>query len=754
MKKVLFCAGILALAASCTEDYESVPGQQAQTKGITFEAVEDASTRGEFEQEGTSYVPFWYAEQDRIDIWSTLTSAVSGGKGNSGSTWDETKFATYKATQSARNGVFTGTDDANTLNFDGSDDENPSKFLALYPAGMTVAVSGDVFTVTGLPDLSAQDQQTLAGTGSYKNSVKFSVSEAYSVNDYDAVGEKVNLNFQRVLPGVVFSTKNADQYTKGGAASIFGNLISVQFTAKGKKGTDGSFDDSTTPALIYNNSDAELTIDASKGTGSISDMGTTPAKTATLKLETTNGLEWSDAARAYMLVAPIQRSGKEEYLEAVYTFKNIEFTEAYPTSKDWVAGTFYNFKSLDINSYAYLVTSTVGDRTLIINDGNFDNIIGSNGKVIWPATDADGSINLTDFTTIICNVDLSSAQLAKLKSFTSLKNLTLNQVKTVPAKMLEGLAANMEILKMPAVTAIDDEFTNNVAFANLKELDLAAYNFESDAVNGYFFNSDTKGTLETLNIAGVTSMAPKFGVERTLSFQGYTALTEVTVKDGVELSANAFSDCSVLAKVNGTVNITNGISAFENDVLLKAISVSGTVIPDKAFNACALLETVTMGDAQVIPTEVGTEAFKATKIKYMDLSKATKIGTSAFENAAEFVGPKKGTDVLDVAVIVVSEKVFASTALKMVRFNNATSIEDGIFNGVTSLIQVKFVKPFTVDATRTTTWTSGMFGTSTNVNLFINKDQAYRSGTTLNLPWTNTSNPDVTSITFKGITVE
>lgn len=76
MKRLLFCAGILALAASCTEDLETLSVQQEQTKGITFTAVDsqNATTRGEFEEVGegdnVEWLPFWSAETDMINVYA------------------------------------------------------------------------------------------------------------------------------------------------------------------------------------------------------------------------------------------------------------------------------------------------------------------------------------------------------------------------------------------------------------------------------------------------------------------------------------------------------------------------------------------------------------------------------------------------------------------------------------------------------------------------------------------------------------
>ena len=79
MKKLLFCAGILALAASCTEDElvsTSMQQQAAATEGITFTATTNSpATRGEFVNVDGSYVPFWSSDpgatgEDKISVFS------------------------------------------------------------------------------------------------------------------------------------------------------------------------------------------------------------------------------------------------------------------------------------------------------------------------------------------------------------------------------------------------------------------------------------------------------------------------------------------------------------------------------------------------------------------------------------------------------------------------------------------------------------------------------------------------------------
>ena len=81
MKKILFCAGVLALAASCTEDFDTASLQQTQQEsGIVFTTGDDAvATRGEYLDENGVYYPFWTAEKDLISVFSAGTTSTSTG---------------------------------------------------------------------------------------------------------------------------------------------------------------------------------------------------------------------------------------------------------------------------------------------------------------------------------------------------------------------------------------------------------------------------------------------------------------------------------------------------------------------------------------------------------------------------------------------------------------------------------------------------------------------------------------------------
>ena len=71
MKKILFCAGLMALAASCTQDELLNDSVMEQSKGLSFSAIvpEDLSSRGTLYENNDKFPFFWHAEKDKIEIW-------------------------------------------------------------------------------------------------------------------------------------------------------------------------------------------------------------------------------------------------------------------------------------------------------------------------------------------------------------------------------------------------------------------------------------------------------------------------------------------------------------------------------------------------------------------------------------------------------------------------------------------------------------------------------------------------------------
>lgn len=760
MKKILFCAGLLALAASCAEnELDSISGQPEQKQGISFEAVEanDATTKGGFTPEGNSYIPFWYAETDQIAVWATNIEGTNGGNAATGK-FDVTKVSTYKATQSAKKGVFTSASADDLLTFPtNSDAQHASNFLAVYPASLKTSASVDAngtILTTALPPLEAQTQKNVNGDGIYDNFIKWSLTSSYKNNTWDAVGERINLDFQRPLAGVIFATENADSYLKGDK-STFGKLTKITLTALGTK-ADGSEAAATASKLTYG-SDAKLKITTNIGTDAAPKaeiIDNTTAAESKIELTMASGLAWSDVARAFMVIAPVTRE-KSEYIKAEYEFENIVFEATVATANSWNAGGFVQFPKLDVSKYDYLVTKG-STPTLIINKGDLSSIINEDGTgIVWPVGSTTGYKAFNEFKNIICNVALNAADLAKISKFTALEGLTLAENSELPAGLLANdVATKLKTFVAPKATKINKGIIAT-AFSILETLELNSYKFEDESVSALFLNGDVKSKLKTLNIAAVEDMTPTFGSEKQLDFTDYTALTEVTVKDGVKLSSNAFKGCTLLETVNGIVKLAVG--AFDGCSALKEINIDGTVIPNNAFNGCSDLKSVLNGGKLVVPTEVGVSAFADTAIEYMDLSQTTKLGASAFKGSA-LISASKENGVLTVAAASIPASAFESTGVKAVEFTNATSFAVDIFNSCSSLTQVKFDKTFEIqesDIPTTIDAWSTAFGTASNINLFVAEGQKYVKGTSLTLPYKDTNDEnkikDATPITFKGI---
>lgn len=746
MKRILFCASVLALATSCADnelDSFATSGEK-QANGITF--VADAPlSRMQWDETETSYVPFWYAEQDRIAVYGLNVRVGSAGAYSiSGDGWNDiaspNSNVTYKATQSEKVGKFTATADGQTLYFDG---DKEARFLALYPSTVKGQWIGKVgLKIHTLPDLANQTQTTTKGDN--KSIMMYSLSKASKVNDYDAVGESAKLSFQRPFSALVLSTDNADEYTKGDEA-LFGNLKSVKVEAKGYTPEQG---EKTNPSLLTYNDGAYLVVDTLTNKATFFEgetKETAAAPTAELTLGAGGaGLGWSDDALAVVAINNVDRSQtfakqqKDETIDITWTFKNIVLKQSLKTQNSWNG--FIECPKLDISSYDYLVTN---DKQLVVLKGNFKDIFvteegADKGKIEWAA----GNVDKKDIKTIISKVALSNEELAMLKEFTGLKSLTLAENTEIPANTFTAKqAAAITKLDLPKVTKVDQKFIENdatKAFSALTDLAMASYEFEDATVNGAFFNTDIQSKLETLDMSGVRSMLPKFGIERTLSFNGYTALTEVTVQDGMIVSPSGFAGCTSLTTVNGVVDITSAPNAFEMsgtaNAKLKSIKVTGTEIPAKAFYNCTALESIECNGASIVPTVIGERAFVDTDaLKYMDLSKVTSLGEAAFARSG-LTSANKNTTVLEVGATEIPAGAFQDCAnIKMVKFTNATKITGTeVFKGATNLIQVKFLKVISLANAAENAYANVFGGKQGQIDLWTNPEQTGING----LVWT------------------
>lgn len=770
MKKILFCAGLLALVASCAEsELDSISEQAGATKGISFEGtlVETPTTRGDLAYDEVSGVHnfFWYAETDRISIWSTNTMASDMSKANNTTAWVVANSTQYKATQSKDKGVFTATEDGNILNFQwapgapgvlpekvGTKDWTnlanevyKSQFIATYPS--TVILAADKtegkYEFSSLPSLANQTQSTADGQDVTKKIMMVSLTKAVKENSYDAVGEKIELNFVRPFTAVVFRTTGIDKEY----ATIFGNLNAIELTAKGyDKGKDGTInkadgdieasyiDYGTTAHYLYNSKKLEDSKLVKADGTDIDDMSADvagAAKTITLNLSG-DAAKFMDGSIAYMAINKVNRKAfgdNKETMSMKFSFANIDLIKTVETNANWPATMNNRFignegTTLDINSFPYLVTKTANARTLIVNKGVFSQIFNATSdKVKWN----DGSAQeyaLSQFTNIISKVELTTEELDKLKEFTKVASIKLAENTTIPTETFKGLT-DLTTINLPKATTIAKDAFDA---ATLATVIMPSYKFADETINPQILN---RTSLVTLDMSGVDQMSAAFPA-KGLSLNDYKLLETITVKDGLLVGASSFSGCEKLATINGAIEFrADGAGAFMGCKELVEINIKNTVIPADAFKDCVLLENVLHNGAQVLPTSVGTTAFAGCEaLEVMNLSLATKIGQQAFKGCTALYGVKDAAEnnkkIMYVGATTIPFEAFADcTALQYVHFMAATSFDKDIFKGCTGgseLKEIKFKKIFTIDSK--VTYTATTFGSNTQtVKLFINPEQ-------------------------------
>lgn len=765
MKKFLYCAAVVALAAACTQedDLLQAPSSQAQGQGLTFEATlanNNVGTKGELYEDNKTYPFFWYAEQDRINVMGLNLTAVTTGYGSNSNnkgiasqasgTWTlpANGAAVYKATQSQGQGRFTAASDADMLELQtilptdnaAAINSKTATIVATYGGVKASAVTSKLAQGAVVPGELESLELTTDGSNATQNvdrpnqvdAPMWSVSSASRDDNYSSVGEKVNLELTRPFPVLRFTTTGVDKFAKD-----FGALQSVTLKTIGKSTTTGKWDNTVEGSAIAYADGKKYTVIGDK-VGFETGWEASTKNEVTVKIASTE--DWSDANSVYMTVAPVDRSELKdgEMLVVTYDFKNIVFTldgskegaqdfEKLVSKSNWSAFTadgrpnaVTKITPLDINNYNYLVVGKSSPYTLIVNKGKIADVFNATkDKVVWGETSNYPA--LADIKKIVVNCDLEDADFANLNLFTQVTELELAEETSIPAGGLKSFTG-VTTLTMPKVTEINPAFlgtTGTEAFDALENLNMASYNFPTTDINEKFFNTATKGTLGTLDMSGIEDMTAAWPLTRTINFDGY-ALVEVTVQDGVQLSPNAFANCAALTTINGVVKLMDNASAtaaFKGATSLQEVNVANANIPDEAFNGAIAIESILLNGKQVAPTTVGKKAFKeAAALKYMDLSKATVIGEEAF-NKTGLTSDNKDSKILTVGVAAIERDAFSETDVEYVYFQNAETIKGNIFYGVTSLKQVKFGKAFEVADVQA--WAEPFGKTPAQTDLFL-----------------------------------
>ena len=431
-----------------------------------------------------------------------------------------------------------------------------------------------------------------------------------------------------------------------------------------------------------------------------------------------NKVELSDIPASYVknnaqmdifVMPAAKRATDGDTYDVTYKFEKVWLSYRYTTKNAWEANKAYNMSLNIAEKFNYIVTmGTDGaKRDLIINSGNVKQILNNDDvakatKVKW--TDAyatKGEVDFADIETIQINAGVDALTdddwaalkklnkateltiknntpvIADLSTMASLKKLTVDNATEVKKDALKGIAANITDLNLPKVTKYPNDGN---AFAILKNLTLSAITFEgteSGEAAPIFFNDNTKKTLENVDIKSVTSLAPVFGWERNILFQGYTKLETIKLNaNETKISANEFQGCTALKTVEGVVNMGTATAAFKDCGKLATVKISGTVIPAEAFKNSAV-KNVLNGDKQVVPTNIGEDAFYGNKaIELMDLTnvEGTKLGQRAFYNATAFYGNNKAgqNNVVTLKVTEVKQYTFFGTQVVRFQLINAT----------------------------------------------------------------------------------
>lgn len=128
---------------------------------------------------------------------------------------------------------------------------------------------------------------------------------------------------------------------------------------------------------------------------------------------------------------------------------------------------------------------------------------------------------------------------------------------------------------------------------------------------------------------------------REEDFYGCSALTEVTIEEGVQtVGTRSFADCTSLKSVHlPSTAVNNNVGSFQGCVSLEEINIpEGTVtLYDNMFDGCSSLESITIPEGV---KNINEYAFsKCTSLKKIDLpDTVTYCGKGVFENCTNLEG--------------------------------------------------------------------------------------------------------------------
>lgn len=492
-----------------------------------------------------------------------------------------------------------------------------------------------------------------------------------------AVGESLELKFERAFSGLVFNTKGYDFDTYGVLKSITVTMDKNNI----------AWSDATGKVDIAKKVDEKWAL--SGGTG---------VKVAKLTLNSTTGLKWSDDDYAFMQILPIDRSEAESYTIA-FEFANGTVTLEKSSSKTWEANNFYTI-GLDLDAQDYIVLNT----TMIVNKS-------------MPTLTGDGTIpnsggkKASDITTFISGVSLSATQLADLKKYTGITALTLANpaadLGTNLKNVTEGTSiATLTLTKAttaPVITSLAGLTTLNGP--EVTSVPAAAYKNNAVITKFKFPKVQTIGENAFEGATGVTTI----GCNDETLIIGTTA-------DEIKTSALTTIGSYALANLNLTLIDAPALTslsampfAYKMDnawtkVLLPMYDWSETMVRIQLLGSAALTD-VDLSGISAIGGNTGISLDSKTSLKNVILKENTAIGAGAFKGAGTtgfnitnlnkitsvgddaFSGCSKLTAAIDFenAIKAIGKNAFKGTAITSFDFTGITTIGEGAFQNVTTL---------------------------------------------------------------------
>lgn len=660
MKKILFCAGILALMASCTQDEfeQQAMNSEAQAPGISFVAkfAQAPATKGEVFGNGNVLDYRWYAEQDRVKFYGKNVIKGFTYPGTTVQYWsdyvkstDAVEAAQYKATRSENDPYFTGVNDDNILRWSGNTALNPAEFLGVYPTtvGLGLATADNKkwadgsgspaqFVFTGLPSLSNQTQTSgTDGNSIAEKTLMVAYNTAYPEEGYESVGEKVVLKFDRPMGYLGWRTLNYDkdpELEKYGESlkEYLGSLTKVEVTAKGYDANgDNDYEDEgdIAPSVLNYGDDASLMI--TMPTKNNKDIDWKEAKFVTLDTDTyedadfssvtdnnkmalTISGEWSDNYTGYMIISPVNREayrkeGKTEEMNVTYSFENIDLV-------------------VDKNSPRAMISlnglSDPNGGFNIRDDWGFSN-------VYWPF-----SLDIAKYSYLVTK-GVNPSLIINTADFEDFYNEANNTIawngEQVAASNIKNIVSKKKLT--------DEELALLKNFTGVKKIVLT----KNDVIPAHTFVSDVMSDLEEINLPLVTDIKENAFVNNVTENGDFEGLKVVKMQSYPFTNrdlARSFLDPASLEYLDMTaatlMNVgfpSQGFVLTNYSVLVEVEIGENLTVGPNAFDGCVALITLDAdndGNNTVKISTNGFAAFRSTDLTEIRLKETTEIPAYTF----------------------------------------------------------------------------------------------------------------------------